>query len=286
MESYIQVSGGEMYVRHNHIDINRDTILLIHGLGASGICFDEIFSLEEFNKFNLVVPDMLGYGKSTAAEGNEYSFDLQVKRLWEMIASIGIRDFFLVGHSVGGDIGTLMCATPKKNEMIKKFVNIESDMTQYDTFITKEGKKADQEGKFESWFKNDFCIGTVLNQWAKNSVSSQRYYESLQMCKLEAFHANTIELYDLKMALSGEFTSVLGAKYIDIVIPKVFCYGSFGSDKRTIQFLTNNNQKTVEFKNAGHWVMIDSAKEFYPFVYNFLTNNSNEHISIHVPGQV
>lgn len=276
MESYIQVSGGKMYVRHNHIDINKDTILLIHGLGESGLCFDEIFGIEEFGNFNLIVPDMLGYGKSTGAEKNEYSFHLQVKRIWELVKDIGIKDFYLVGHSVGGDLGTLMCETLEKNKMIKKFVNIESDITQYDAFITKGGKKAEEEGIFESWFKKDFCIETVLNQWAKNSESCQRYYKSLQMCKIEAFRSNTLELYDFKTSVSDEFTSALGFKYLNIEIPKVFCYGSHGSDERSIQFLKQNNQDFIEFRNSGHWVMIDAVKDFYPFIYEFFAKGTIE----------
>jgi hypothetical protein len=41
---------------------------------------------------------------------------------------LGTGDLIIIGHSMGGDIATLLCASDKRN-MIVKFVNIEGGLT-------------------------------------------------------------------------------------------------------------------------------------------------------------
>jgi len=111
----------------------------------------------------------------------------------------------------------------------------------------------------------------VLNQWGKAFPSCLRYYESLKLCQPQAFKANALELYELKNALPGKYKSQLGKIYASLTVSKVFCYGTKSIDERSIQFLRDNNLRFEEFSEAGHWVMIDQAEEFYSFLLEFLS---------------
>ena len=270
MESIIQVNAGEVFLRHGEILSDRDTLLFIHGLGESGRCFDEVFRDERFSDFNILIPDMLGYGRSSDARDEDYSLNSQVNRIWEIIDKTGVKELDVIGHSLGGDLTTLLCNSDKEG-MIEKYVNIEGDVTQYDDFITRDAVEAGKNNEFENWFVDRYMNDLVLNQWGKAFPSCLRYYESLKLCQPQAFKANALELYELKNALPGKYKSQLGKIYASLTVSKVFCYGTKSIDERSIQFLRDNNLRFEEFSEAGHWVMIDQAEEFYSFLLEFLS---------------
>ena len=62
--STLGVDGGVIFYRHTNIDPHRKTILFIHGLGDSSRVFREAFFEAGLQDFNIIVPDLLGYGKS------------------------------------------------------------------------------------------------------------------------------------------------------------------------------------------------------------------------------
>ena len=83
-ESYVNVNGGQLYVRHTEIDQTKKTVLFLHGLGESGLSFSEAFEEFDPDDYNIVVPDLLGYGRSSAANGDDYSFEAQLERIWQL----------------------------------------------------------------------------------------------------------------------------------------------------------------------------------------------------------
>ena len=210
MQTYLQIENDFIYIRHDLVFPDRLTLLFIHGLGESGLCFKEVFEDRRFDDFNLLVPDLTGYGKSSPAAENDYSFKAQVNRLWKIIEHFKLVDNIVVlGHSMGGDLATLLCDLDHKN-IIKKFVNIEGDITRDDVFISDKAVKAYQKGSFDIWFDEEFSQGTVYCDWGQDRNSCRRYYASLQICQKEAFLTNARECYSRNNALPGK---ILGGPY-------------------------------------------------------------------------
>jgi len=46
---------------------DRPSLVFLHGLGESGLSFSKAFERPELARFNLVVPDLLGFGRTEAA---------------------------------------------------------------------------------------------------------------------------------------------------------------------------------------------------------------------------
>ncbi len=263
--------GSEFnYIRHNEIKSDRMSLLFLHGLGESGQCFQEVFEDGRFDNCNIIVPDLSGYGKSSESADGDYSFEAHIEKLWKIIAFFNIQDLIVIGHSMGGDIATLLCASDK-NKNIVKFVNIEGGITQYDLFISQKAVKAAETGKFEHWFHDEFMTGMVLESWGEKYLSCRRYYSSLRDCCPEAFLANSRELCQRNTALTGKYKSKTGRIYGLLSIPKVFCYGTESVSSSTLNFLEENNLRYQAFDGAFHWLMIDKAKEFYSFLKKFIS---------------
>ncbi len=271
MKETIFKDGSEFnYIRHNEIMPGRSTLLFLHGLGESGQCFQEVFEDGRFNNCNIIVPDLIGYGKSSESENGDYGFETNIEKLWKIIEYFKIHDLIVIGHSMGSDIATLLCAADK-NKKIVKFVNIEGDITQYDLFISQEAVKAEKADNFTRWFHDEFMTAKVLEDWGQKYLSCKRYHFSLRDCQPEAFLANVRELCQRNTALPGKYKSETGRIYCSLTIPKVFCYGTDSICSETIGFLKENKLRYQAFDDAFHWLMIDKAKEFYSFLYEFVS---------------
>jgi len=273
-ESYLCIGGDYVFVRHSEIRPGLPTVLFVHGLGDSGLAFREAFDDRRFDRVNVIVPDLIGYGRSSASRTGDYSFSFQTEMLWKVIDAFRAGDLTVVGHSMGGDITTLLCASDEKG-LIKKYVNVEGDVTELDLFLSGRVVKAADEGDFEEWFDEEFLNTLVYERWGKKLRSVRRYYASLQFCRPEAFLANSRELVRRNTTSSGRFKSEMGMMYYSLAIPKVFCYGTRSLPKGVIEFLKENNLPSRVFEDAAHMLMIERPDEFYAFLYDFIHGDSS-----------
>ncbi|MHC4322386.1 MAG: alpha/beta fold hydrolase, partial [Planctomycetota bacterium] len=174
--------GNEFnYIRHNEISSDRMTLLFLHGLGESGQCFQEVFEDRRFDNCNIIVPDLIGYGKSSESANGDYGFETRIEKLWKLIEYLKIQNLIVIRHSMGGDIATFLCDSDKKNKIVK-FVNIEGGITQFDLFISQEVIKVGEDGNFTHWFYNEFMMAKVLGDWGQKYPSCKRYHSSLRYC--------------------------------------------------------------------------------------------------------
>jgi esterase len=76
-------------------------MLLLHGFGVSGHMFDE-FAERMQDRYRLIALDQRGHGDSDWAPGGDYSRDAFVGDIEGFREALGLDDFILVAHSMGG----------------------------------------------------------------------------------------------------------------------------------------------------------------------------------------
>ena len=160
-DSVIEVDGGRLYYRHTDLDASRPTVFFIHGLGESGLCFLEAFASEALAVFNIIVPDLPGFGRSSPAADQDYSFSKQIVRLLALLDELGVAETHLVGHSMGGDIGTLFCQ--RQGDRVLSFVNIEGNLMADNRYIVEQSLRAEADSRFEEWLRDDFARKQVID---------------------------------------------------------------------------------------------------------------------------
>jgi len=268
-ESYIPIDNEHIYVRHTDIKPDRHSLLFVHGLGDSGISYEDAFKYDFLSDCNIVVPDLIGYGRSSAASSLErYHYKAHIERLWKLIEMLNLTDIILLGHSMGGDISTLM-SRENRDRLVRKYINIEGDITQHDLFISSRAVEAFNSGDFPGWFEEHFKYKLIFQKFG-HQRSSRLYFASLNFCRPEAFLENAKELVARNTKLDSEFKSEIGEIFASLGIPRVYCYGTLSCPKQTLKFLEQKNLPTRKFESAGHSLMVDSSEEFYRFVHEFI----------------
>lgn len=99
-----------IYVRGQqyHVKIQGSTslpmIVFLHGFTGTSSTWNEVAMLFE-GKFNVVTVDLIGHGKTMSpSDPNRYSMAEQVADLEALFIEMNLREFTLVGYSMGGRI--------------------------------------------------------------------------------------------------------------------------------------------------------------------------------------
>ena len=267
-ETYFKIDHENMYVRHSKIIPDQMTLLFIHGLGDSGLTFEPVLFDRRFAEFNIVIPDLVGYGRSSSShKPGAYTFDAHLKRLWNLVKTKGLYQLIVIGHSMGGDIATLLCESDAMS-LIKKFVNIEGTLTQHDLFLSSRAAIAHQQGRFDQWFRQEL-MKEIFEEYGKDQ-SGRDYYANIRYSRPQAYRENAQELVERNTALPGDYQSEIGKIYCNLTVPKVFCYGTENISTETLTYIKKNDLRTQAFPQTGHCPMTDAADEFYTFLHDFI----------------
>jgi len=270
-ESYIRYNHAYCYMRHTPLRSHRKTLLFLHGIGDSSLSYEQY--LQVFDNVNILIPDFLGYGKSSKYD--DYHFKVQIAALIEQINSleqaykVTLDDIILIPHSMAAIHAVLLCHSMIK-EKIKGIINIEGSITQYGSFISEEASRAYQQETFDAWF-DKFREITIFNKLLHQFPICRSYYASLKFCQAKAFLENALEIRQFCLAGTGEYTNIAGLNYAELDLPKIYCYGDKSLCQESIEFLNKKRLKTKTFHTANHFLMLECFDEFVDFVTNWVS---------------
>jgi len=271
-ENYYKHENSISFLRSNELESNKLTLLFIHGLGDSGINYKEFFSSSLVDKFNIIVPDLMGHGKS--AKLNKYTFKLQSEILISHLAhlefenNIELNNIILIPHSMGAAHALLLYDSIIRTK-IRALISVEGTITQYGTFISKH--VFNNQNNFVNWF-NKFKYINVYSELATKYTSLKKYYASLEFCDPTAFLENGVELYEISTCLNEKNQNISGKRFLDLDIPKIYCYGDQSLAKESIEFLNEHNLPVKIFQTENHFVMQQCQAEFVQFITSWIMN--------------
>ena len=86
----------------------KKTAVLLHGKNFGGFYWERIAKSLQAKGYRVVIPDQIGFGKSSKPAAYQYSFYNLSYNTFSLLDHLGIQDFILVGHSMGGMLATHM----------------------------------------------------------------------------------------------------------------------------------------------------------------------------------
>jgi pimeloyl-ACP methyl ester carboxylesterase len=277
-EEFIQLDGETVFVRHSELMPGRPTLLFVHALGDSGLAFSAAFHYLQSIDYNLVAPDLVGYGRSSAALNGDYSLARHILRLKRVASYLGIAQLALVGHSLGGLIATEW-ATSENPTQLQALVNIEGNLTPADASFSRRAVEAfysfaEDSTVWSAWFRSTFVPNLIAGEIGRPSPSMLRYYSSVLLARPEAFLANSLEILQRTKVPPGETLSPIAAMYLAVGLPKLYCWGANSLDPATQYLLAHCGLPNRFFPGAGHWPMIDAPEAFYAGLKDWLISRS------------
>src|SRR6185295_9225256 len=108
---FVEVNGLKLhYLDYETADASRPVMLCVHGGAAHGHWFDYIapFFAPDYRVLAL---DQRGHGASEWAGSPAYRYEDYAADLDALAARLDLRDFVLVGHSMGGMVSLVYSAT-------------------------------------------------------------------------------------------------------------------------------------------------------------------------------
>lgn len=83
-------------------------VLFIHGIAGSAVYMTNAFDAPDLKEYDLLAPDLLGYGQSSTPAAFDYSLVRQAEALKLLLDLLHLERVVVVGHSVGGTIAVLL----------------------------------------------------------------------------------------------------------------------------------------------------------------------------------
>ena len=84
----------------------KGTFVLLHGKNFNGAYWHQTIDWLSKNGYRVVVPDQIGFGRSSLPEHYQYSFDQLAANTRVLLSRLGVDDAHVMGHSMGGMLAT------------------------------------------------------------------------------------------------------------------------------------------------------------------------------------
>lgn len=81
---------------------NGRTVMLLHGKNFSGAYWGQTATDLAKNGYRVIIPDQVGFGKSSKPSDLQYSFQLLAQNTKALLDSLGVQKTSVLGHSMGG----------------------------------------------------------------------------------------------------------------------------------------------------------------------------------------
>ena len=261
------MTHDDVFLRYSKVEGEGD-IWFIHGFGESGLSFVEAFDSPLADKFNLYMPDFPGFGVSPHRPGSETIVD-STEVLCGLINDISkakdaptkAKDtpIFLVGHSLGGIIGTW--TAERLSDKVRGYVSIEGNLTKADTFATSLAMGYEDPKAF-----HELLSGIITSQIAEN-ILFRRVLSSLMLA-----HPSALLTWGKScVEATGETKS--GEEFIALDAKTLYIWGDESIPDMTKDFVFENEINNREIKGAGHWVMVDKSEECYRAIFEFFSTS-------------
>lgn len=101
----LEIQGQHLQMSYMDIkpaNYHGENIVLLHGKNLNGAYWETTIEVLIKNGFRVIVPDQIGFGKSSKPDHFQYSFQQLAKNTKTLLDSLNITQTAILGHSMGG----------------------------------------------------------------------------------------------------------------------------------------------------------------------------------------
>jgi len=267
-----------------------ETIICLHGEPTWGYIYRN-FIPQLSDKYRIIVPDMMGFGKSETPQNKEYTLKTHVENLGNLIKYLDLKSITFVGQDWGGPITGAYAI--RNLDRVKGFILINT------LFGYSKEERPKTLTPWFRWIKNHYEAGTL------NGILGELSSTFLSVMKIPNFTNNKIIDDNWLNAYSSQFpdrASCLGAinfpldallnRIVPFIVegfkegdfkglcskPAILAYGM--QDKaidpdyaiRDFKALFPES-KVTKIQNAGHYSQEDEPQILIDLIKKFMKDN-------------
>ncbi len=260
----IQRQENGMFVREWTPKNPRATVLFIHGLGESGLCFEHFLHRKELADYRLLVPDLPGYGRSPWCSGEAWGLEEQTDHLAGWLQQLQTGPVVIVGHSMGGVMALLLAE--RHPQLVSFIIDVDGNKSVGDCVYSSQAAAYGLEAFVQGGF--DQVRNTIFEQGVED-LAHRGYYVSLRLSDPRAFHRNSLDL----VAMSKLET--MAGRLAELPVPSIFIAGvPAGVSARSRQLLGLAEITLLDVSPSGHWPFIDQTEDFIALLSGWLEKTS------------
>ena len=266
---------------------NGKNILLLHGKNFNGAYWET--TIQELNKkgYRVVVPDQIGFGKSSKPAHYQYSFHQLSANTKLILDSLGIDRTTVLGHSMGGMLATrfaLLFPGMTEKLILENSIGLEDYKTLTSWQTVNKAFEAELKNTYESYKKYQMNF-YYDNKWKPeydrwlNMLAGWTLHEDYPIIAWNAALTSDIIMtqpvvHEFK-ELNVPTLLIVGTRDRTAIgkdrapkenQPKMGLYNELG--KKTQKLIPDS--KLVEFENIGHMPHIESFELFFAALSGFL----------------
>jgi len=236
----VKIEGQDL--RMAYMDVkpnspNGKTVMLFHGKNFGGYYWTDVIRALTGKGYRVVVPDQLGFGKSSKAFIH-YSFHQLARMNKALLDSLGIQKITLIGHSMGGMLAnrfTLMYPDKVEKLLLEDPIGLED----YRTFVPYNSAGDDYKTELKTSF-----------------ASVKKYYETSYFTSWKPEYDYLVKI-GAGVAQSADFPryAKVAALTFEMIYEQPVCY-EFGLIKVPTVLFTGKEDKTI----VGKALLSDEEK--------------------------
>ncbi len=288
--SYFTLNSQGQNLKMAYMDIkpvayNGKTVVLMHGKYFNGRYWQGVIAELVKNGYRVIVPDQLGFGRSSQPEHYQFSFQQLAKNTHDLLDFLQVDSVIVIGHSMGGMLATrfalmypsqtkaLVLENPIGLEDWKRYIPYHSidENYQFEKKQTVSTIKAYQrenyyhgewKPEYDQWINTDLLNRTdfLIIAWNSALLSDMIFTQPV-----------LYEFEDLKiptLLIIGQLDrTVIGKNWASPVIAsQLGNYAQLG--KKMTKLIPNAILKPIP--NTGHIPHIENPQAFYDALLPFL----------------
>lgn len=294
--SYFQFSSQRQQLKMAYMDAkpavaNGKTIVLLHGKNFNGAYWER--TIQELLKkgFRVVVPDQIGFGKSTKPETYQYSFHQLASNTKALLDYLKIDKVTVLGHSMGGMLATrfaLMYPVDVEKLILENPIGLE-DYRRFAAYQTVEAAYENELKNSVETYRSYQLRFYYDNKW---KPEYDRWLNMLAGWTLHKDHP--IIAWNAALTSDMVFTQPVVYEFKDLKTPTLLIIGTrdrtaIGKNRAPKELqpkmgLYNElgkktrdaipNAKLVELDNIGHLPHIEDFDRFIDILLEYLGERS------------
>jgi pimeloyl-ACP methyl ester carboxylesterase len=230
-------------------------VAFVHGLIGS---LDDDELIASFSPRSVIAPDLLGYGSQNDAAPEQIDIDSQVVELTRVLDAAGVEQVHLVGHSVGGVIGTLFCA--RNPERVATFVSVEGNFSLSDAFWSERLARLPAEVAERELAQSRADPATWLREASveinpRTIALAERWLHFQPASTVQAMAASVVELTG-----DPEYQAIL--RSVLHTLPVYLVSGELSRDGWHVPDWALAACESMTLLSGGHLMMVDNTEIF------------------------